>query len=421
MHLSSRTIASMTLLFIVAIIVAIFSYNCIWAGDDIFYQYICPSDVYTFFSDSPHIESFSDIIESQYNHYFLVNGRVVAHTLVQLYCGLWGRTAFAITNGIVYILFILGFIRLCNISINKFASVATITMLVMITFDTKYTPSCQIGYIWMFTLIVWWLLLFRSQKQKQISFGRCFMLFIGSIIVGNSQEALTIGLCGALILQWILQRNYFSTSQKWMIAGFSIGLAFLILAPSTFLRVQNTSVYPDQFIINLLRMPIFWGLSLLVGCNILRKRLDLKDFYRDNKLWVNATIILLLMNVYIGVYANRQLFGIEFLAIIMIYKSIDKKLFIRAIPISLAILSICVYSTKWIIITSYRDMQSEIIEKYNHSTDGSVYINRGTVILHLCPSPKLNRDHYEITMLEYLLSKETGFKKKAKINFIDSE
>lgn len=420
MRFHSRTIASMTLLFIVAIIVAIFSYNCIWTGDDIFYQYICPSDVYTFFSDSPHIESFSDIIESQYNHYFLVNGRVVAHTLVQLYCGLWGRTAFAISNGIVYILFILGLIQLCNISINKFASVATITMLVMLTFDTKYTPSCQIGYIWMFTLIVWWLLLFRSQKQKQKSFGRCFLLFIGSIIVGNNQEALAIGLCGALILQWILQRNYFSTPQKWMIAGFSIGLAFLVLAPSTFIRLHNTYMEFHKSLFNMMRMPIFGMLCLVVVYNLLRKRLTLKDFYRDNKLLINATIILLLMNIYIGVFANRQLFGIEFLAIIMIYKFINKKLSVRAIPISLAILALCVYSTKWIIITSYRDMHAEIIEKYHQSTDGIIYIDRGLVVRSLCPAPKLNRDPYEITMLEYLLSKETGFKKKAKINFIDS-
>ena len=74
-------------------------------GDDYLYSfYLTPVAAKSFFEGTSigfeqKISSFTDVIFSQYNHYFYVNGRTIPHILEQSFAGLWGENCFNLING----------------------------------------------------------------------------------------------------------------------------------------------------------------------------------------------------------------------------------------------------------------------------------------------------------------------------------
>lgn len=114
MTTKTKLILSIAILSIVAIIIFIFSANCVWLVDDIHYQFNMSAD-----SHLQRINSVWDIFASQWEHYFSVNGRYVAHWLVQLFCGLLGQKVFAICNALIYIVYISFVIKLAGTNIKN--------------------------------------------------------------------------------------------------------------------------------------------------------------------------------------------------------------------------------------------------------------------------------------------------------------
>ena len=102
--MNSATRRSSLILLFVFFYIFLFSNNALWLGDDITYGFIF-SNVQPTISGE-HITSFCDVIHSQRNHYFVENGRVVAHFIVQLIIPFMNKTIFAILNGLAYCLFI---------------------------------------------------------------------------------------------------------------------------------------------------------------------------------------------------------------------------------------------------------------------------------------------------------------------------
>ena len=74
-------------------------------GDDYLYSfYLTPVAAKSFFEGASigfeqKISSFTDVIFSQYNHYFYVNGRTIPHILEQSFAGLWGENCFNLYVG----------------------------------------------------------------------------------------------------------------------------------------------------------------------------------------------------------------------------------------------------------------------------------------------------------------------------------
>ncbi len=90
------------ILFIVSLVIAVFSYYTVWLGDDLYYGYNC-SDLY----ENHRIGNLKDVIISQNAHYFETNGRYFAHCLIQLFCGILGHWPFAVMSICCIYLFIM--------------------------------------------------------------------------------------------------------------------------------------------------------------------------------------------------------------------------------------------------------------------------------------------------------------------------
>lgn len=206
--MSSKTkiILSISVLTIVAIVIYIFSATCPWIGDDINYRFNWAAK-----PNLEEINSISDIFASQWAHYFMTNGRFIIHCFVQLFCGLLGQQTFAISNALIYIAYILLVLKLSGGNIKNTLSIISTSLLTLISFDTLYGPACQMGFVWTFTLVFSWIYIFFKINTKSIF--KLFLIFLFSIIAGNSQEAITIGISGALIIFAITHFKKLTPSQ----------------------------------------------------------------------------------------------------------------------------------------------------------------------------------------------------------------
>lgn len=374
-HTLSR-IFSCSLLFAFLGIVFVLSYYNVWQGDDLNYKMIItPESADALFQgDKTPVRSIGDIISSQYQHYFYVNGRSFAHTLVQIFCGLLPQIWFAIFNGIVWLTLIAGIQKLTRLHVLNPKSLLTLLILSVLGLSTRFTPSCQIGYPWMFAFNVWFLYIFLS-KQTFNRWQFSLLLFY-SFLSGWSQESLVIGLGGAIIIDWLGNWRKWSFHKYGFAIAYGLGGLLLCLSPGSRSRAGEDS---PEFILTILNLvcylKVFYILIAVCLYKAIRRKISLKDIYLSNCFYLNAILILLIFNIVLGVYGNRQLLGIELLSIIVL----------------LRILTNHSFSWNWIIIlgliTSYQvflqikttlatyDSYRNLISQYENSSDGTVYLD----------------------------------------------
>lgn len=367
MNSKYKIILSISVLAIVAIVIYIFSATCPWIGDDINYRFNWAAK-----PNLEEINSISDIFISQWHHYFIVNGRYVAHCLVQLFCGLLGQNTFAICNGLMYIAFILLILKLGGGNYKKPLAVLSASLLTLIAFDTFYAPACQVGFVWTFALVFSWAYIFFNINTKSIF--KLFLIFLFSIIVGNSQEAITIGISGALIIYAITNFRKLTPTQWTAFFGFGIGALLICISPATISRADtlNLSIFLSIFKM-LSYFRVFYILIFILIIKIITQKLNLKEFYQKNSFYINAIIILLIFNLYIGVYGNRQLFGIETMSIILALRLLKDSHFSKKTLIFLSIVTLIIYSLKWEIISQSKITYNNICRLYSESKNGIIY------------------------------------------------
>ena len=180
------------------------------------------------------------LLESQYAHYMTWSGRFVCQSTVQFFCGLTERPAFEICNAAVWVVFLLASFRLGGIRLcepDRVLAVASVFFLILATLP--FDPPFLINYLWMGTVIVLWLNLFsRAGKRSGIVLAAVFLF---SVISGNTQEAFSVPLSGALAV-WILLKRCRLSGEEWALStGFFLGTLLLIAAPGNYVRLGEVN------------------------------------------------------------------------------------------------------------------------------------------------------------------------------------
>ncbi len=289
--------------------------NALWMGDDLFYQ--------SSFATGGSISGLGDIWQSQVAHYFSQNGRFVAHFLVQLFLCLLPQCIFAIVNAGVYVVFLLLLLSALRISLDNTKGVAAIALLAILCFQTKFTPTCQIGYIWMFSLIIGFVLLFQRFAGHCSKWNLLWLIPL-SFIAGWSQEALVIGV-GAAFVYWGLGHLKAMSLTQWaMMIFFGIGALALCLSPATIHRTGSETGSVD-FLSNgaysIVKLLYYSRASYLLACLciylLVSKKAKFRELFTPEPcLWI-VWAIMLAFNVVIGVFGNRQIFGCELAALLL--------------------------------------------------------------------------------------------------------
>lgn len=364
---------SLFILVCVGVFVFICSQNVLWIGDDWQYGYIFENGLDPHrMSDPRPIDSFQDVIFSQINHYSTTNGRVLAHTLVQSSCGLWGQTVFSFLNACIYICFILLLMNICGMKLESLKATISATTIILISFPTKMVPSTQIGYIWGAALILAFIKLFFTHRQDSIV---CLVLiFLVSLCAGNSHEAYSIGISVALIIYWGLNFRQFSARQWVMIVGFGIGTLLICLSPAASARasVEHKPISQNLFFL-FSSLRVTYILIVYLIYKLIHKKISIKSIYKEYSFFWNTIIALLIFNFTVGIMCNRQLFGIELMSAIILFRMIPKHSFNTFWTWTFGLLTIvfCYFHTERIYL--YQSQLMSIESQYQESKDGIVY------------------------------------------------
>ena len=369
---------------VLAVLVFAFSQSALWLGDEITYNYS--------FKDGSQITSIGDIVPSQIEHYKSINGRTIAHTLCQIYIPFLGKTAFAFSNALVWVALLLLMANLLSIKYDDWKMMALLASLIFIGFRTKFTPTCQIGYPWMFTLVTAFLIVLRRFGKEQEGQWKRYNLIWAvpfAFIAGWSQEALVIGVAAALGLLVLLNINKVTLPQWVLLVCFAAGVLMVCLSPANLERSGGTpgsstllppvimGVAKFFFYLRITYLLIIFVLYLLIS-----KKAKLKELIYSAWFYWVLWVVMLGFNFFISVYGNRQLFGMEYAATAIIVKYVQLYVFPesdkykKASNIVLTILALwiaIVAANNTTYLSHHRKVLKYIDSSYKSSSDGMVY------------------------------------------------
>lgn len=364
---------------ILALVVLFFSMDALWLGDEITYNYN--------FKDGTEISSLGDVVTSQIEHYKTINGRTVAHVLCQLYIPFLGKTAFAVSNALAWVALLLLMAGLCSVKYDDYKMMALLACLIFLGFRTKFTPTCQFGYPWMFALVAAYLLILKKfGKEPAEPFKWYHLLWAApfAFIAGWSQEALVIGVGAALGLYVLLNIRKVTLPQWILLVCFAAGAVLLCLSPANLGRTGET--HGGDNLLGFAKLGFYLRTTYLMLIFVLYllifKKIKIKELISGTWFYWIVWAVMLAFNLFIGVYGNRQLFGMEFAAIVIITRYIQLYIIPEGekykVPGNVVIAALAL----WVALVSignvrflnhHKKVLDYIETSYDSSTDGVVY------------------------------------------------
>ena len=207
------------------------------------------------------VESFADILYSQWQHYFTWGGRTIAHIFVQFF--VWqGKLLFDVANTLVFGAFVLLLFKVgTGLNLREMNKTYLLFTLAAIHFCAPslaittvwLTGACN--YLWMSTAILLFLLpyasAYRQKSAADSSPVKVFVMAILGLVAGWSIEPGAVAAC-LVTLMFVLHFRREKNLQPWMKVGFVflvIGTAILLLAPGNVHRLELTNALePDDIV-----------------------------------------------------------------------------------------------------------------------------------------------------------------------------
>ena len=366
-------------------------------GDDYLYSfYLTPVAAKSFFEGASigfeqKISSFTDVIFSQYNHYFYVNGRTIPHILEQSFAGLWGENCFNLINVFAFLLLNMLVIWISGKrNLTKFgywvAAVFFIWFLLPCPVDLFLLMSGALNYTWSAVLCLAFLLVYTKVRQmERVNWGVAFLLFLQGVISGWTHESLVIGISGALFIIYCVQYNKRKpkSPEVALVAGFWLGTLLLCLSPAARGRASfdHPSIW-ETFLLIIGELRAFYVLLFLLVYTFFREKRNnnnhtLRKFFYDNQLYFYVILIELVFSLVIGFRNVRQLFGIELFSVVILIKLISEQTSFNAVwcrSVSIVAASAIVLHMAFVIPCAKRSHAQfqDIVTTYLHSEDGVV-------------------------------------------------
>lgn len=303
--------------------------------DDALYAHIYPVEQID--NGQPHcldvsnkIQTFSDVMESQWNHYFTKNGRGLTHVIVQSFCGILGKPLYNVCAAIMFAAFIL----LLGKIFGPWHDVESLRqgrfiLPLLLFFILIPEPTCLwngiaygVNYLWS---SVWCLLLIYIIMYKEAQ--PLWILPLGllvAVLAGWSHEGLVIPL-GASFL-WYVCQNYFRLNKKqWLLLCLFVAAAsLLVFAPSNFNRagsMNNAEWAGGSLALRLRAFGFVRGLYVfIVACVVLLcyNRGKFIAFVKDNQCWIFGWMISISFILLVGALNERSTYSIDFFSILLL-------------------------------------------------------------------------------------------------------
>lgn len=221
--------------------------------DDYSYSY-----TFAYTENKFKIETFEQVIESQINHYKVMNGRAVAHTLAQSFL-IFDKAVFNVINTAAFVgLILLIVYHACGKLIAKpFYIVVAFSVLFLLTprFGESFlwlTASCT--YLWGILLVLLYLVPFKNSYAGTIKLEITTKIvlmpfyFVLSVFAGNTSENIGAALIVMSIMYMLFTCIKFHRLPVFEIVGIFgniVGFLLLIFAPGQQMRLGNSGGFGD--------------------------------------------------------------------------------------------------------------------------------------------------------------------------------
>lgn len=296
--------------------------------DDYLYKYTFINGI----ADKNHpIVTIKDIYTSQIDHYFTFNGRVIIHSLVQLFTGIIGKGIFNFINAVVFTCFIALSVKYSTKSLNK-SLILFSTFLIFLCFpafnDTCLWMTGSMNYLWTSLLTIIFLYIFRNLRDKNLT-PSSYLFVLGGIPLGWAHEGIVFPLALSLIVFCYWNRKQIIKSAAFPFAiGFIIGAFLCAFSPATLGRASGNGhtlmglankILSGFVILSKLKL-IYLAIAVLIWIALKEGKYKVLCFLKENLLICGAIFFSMGIVFLSGFYSARTAFGTELFSFLLIIK-----------------------------------------------------------------------------------------------------
>ena len=360
--------------------------------DDFVYKFMITGGA----SDYSHrIGSIGDIIRSQVDHYFTVNGRSIVHFFVQLFTGLLGKQVFNVFNALVFAVFVwllkLNLTRRSALRANGFAIAVVVTMTLLLPRfkDTFLWMTGSINYLWSSTVILAFLLYYDNKRQQPVDASLAWILPL-AFLAGWTHEGISLPLALSLVFFSLLQfKQSYRQQGLWMALFLLGGACVAALSPGTFSRLGEGS----EIAVSTIGVRIKSGLTLYAKLRLIylaiiitvvawvKDRQALKQAIVNNNYLIGAIVLAGGIVLMCGLSSTRTAFGLELFSMVFTIRLLGIMIKDSTAPVlrycSIALtIGLIVFYTLLLrhTIPSWQESQ-RLIAQITHTHDGIIGTN----------------------------------------------
>lgn len=262
-----------------------YCYLLLWFGLIVLGSILTPyfSNDYRYFmvqGTDDMVGSFSDILVSQFLHYFEWGGRTVAHVIAQTLLW-WGKPTSAVVQGLCYILLILfiyynayGIKPTLRLRFNAIFAISIMLFLQLRVFgEVVFNVVSSANYLYTTTIVLMFLLPYRISMERELELNPLLLwplvLLLG-VLAGWSNENTAAAVATGLGL-YLLYRVKTHQLRFWQCVGylgFLTGFALMIFAPGNQARLDSMEDKGFDYIEHTLGAVYIFGESL-IACALL--------------------------------------------------------------------------------------------------------------------------------------------------------
>ena len=300
-------------------------------SDDLVYRFMFQKDN----SLTPQIiDSIGDIIQSQWNHYFIVNGRIVVHSLAQVFFAFTPPLFLQIINSILFVVLIYLSLLLVRIDYKEsFFTSVLMCFLLFVVFSGFRTAMVwglgALNYLWVLVFTIGFVIFLRYIHDRK---SKVYWLLAPlSALIGCSHEGLAIPLSVAFIVYMTVNRkDFFKTPTGLYMAFYILGAALCLSSPGIIDRAGGGMSLQDRILSGIVNavfnVRVTW---LLLITLILLFGKDKKGFYREvsQQRYYYLTLVMSLGIVLTcGTNLERVAFFADFVSMLILLKIVSERL-----------------------------------------------------------------------------------------------
>jgi len=325
--LNIETVLYIILLFAIGFWFLLLNWNTPFMHDDLAYHYYYDSNSALERPTSEPITSFWQIFPSMWNHYNAVNGRFTSHLIIQLFCGLLGKSVFNYINTCIFILFC-DLIVLLSCGKRKLLPLAIVVVSVMYLLpfpgQTMLWLTGSVNYLWSatFSLIVIKFLIVGGKR----SIITTLMLFLFAIFAGWMNESISFGIGGGLVVYFFMHKDRFMGVSRWIVLGYLLGCLMILLSPGTmnraasgeinteldFFQMISSRIMSTVFLMKTIPILLITWIVILFSCFKCGK-----VSFEDRRVIVYSFIVSAFFCFLLGIMEPRVYFGMAVLGVII--------------------------------------------------------------------------------------------------------